>query len=100
MLYVSFAIDPTALWKRFDYLHNETKFSHEDIARCPEVLLVRESRLKNRIGFLKHIGKAQFDPEKPNYVSFKMVYSGEDSEFATKIAKCSVLEFNNYMKSL
>jgi mTERF domain-containing protein len=75
-------------------------FSHEDIARCPDLLGVRESRLKNRIGFLKKIGKAQFDPEKPNYVSFKMMYAGDDSEFATKVAKSSVLEYNNYMKSL
>jgi len=86
--------------RRFDYLHNEAKISHQDIARSPELLLVRESRLKNRMGFLQYLGKAQYDSEKPNYVTFKMIYSGEDAEFATKVAKSSVLEYNMYMKSL
>lgn len=56
--------------------------------------------MKHRIGFLEHIGKAQFDPEKPNYVSFGMIYEGDDSTFAIKVAKSSVLEFNEYMKCL
>ncbi|XP_021948918.2 transcription termination factor 3, mitochondrial [Folsomia candida] len=91
---------PDSIRRRFDYLHNVVKFPHNAFVLCPELLLVRESRLKHRIGFLEHIGKAQFDPEKPNYVSFGMIYEGDDSTFAIKVAKSSVLEFNEYMKCL
>lgn len=91
---------PESIWGTFDYLHNTVKFPHEAFLLCPALFLVRESRLRHRIGFLEKVGKAQFDPTKPNYVSFPMIYEGDDIEFSTKVADSSVLEYNEYLKSL
>lgn len=92
--------EPDAIRARFDYLHNTVKFSHEAFVVCPQLLLTRESKLRKRIGFLQSEGRAQFDPEQPNYVTFKMIYERDDAEFATKVARSSVLKFNEYLKNL
>ncbi|ODN01526.1 Transcription termination factor 3, mitochondrial [Orchesella cincta] len=91
---------PVSLRRRFDYLHNEEKFSHADFLRWPMLLLTRERRLKERIGFLRKLGRAQFSPEKPNYISAEMLCTGTDADFATDVAKVGVVEFNNYLKTL
>ncbi len=93
-------LDPKALWRRFDYLHNVLKFSHEHLLRSSKLLMTREHKLKNRIGFLQSIARAQFNPEKPNYVSTNDIIDGDDAHFAVTVAKSSVIEFNNYLKTL
>ncbi|CAL8143846.1 unnamed protein product [Orchesella dallaii] len=89
-----------SLRRRFDYLHNEEKFSHADVVRCPMLLLTRERRLRERIGFLREVGRAQFSPKQPNYISSEMLVTGTDAEFATDVAKVGVIEYNNYLKTL
>lgn len=82
-------------------MHNEEKFSHQEFVKYPGIFLTRERRLRERIGFLRSIGRAQFNPKKPNFVSIDMIYSsGVDSNFCTTVARASVQEFNNYLKSL
>lgn len=91
---------PPTLLRRFDFIHNTVKFSHEHIARSPKLLLTREGRLRGRIGYLQFLGRAQFNPEKPNFISTEDIIEGDDSHFAVHIAKSSVIHFNEYLKTL
>jgi mTERF domain-containing protein len=93
-------IHPTKLWQRFDYLHNELKFSHEDLMHSPKLLLTALTTLGERVGFLQKLGRAQFNPEKPNFVSADNLIEGDDADFVVRIAKSSVVEFNEYLKTL
>ncbi len=70
------------------------------IAEDPSGLVNRESRLRNRHLFLKSLGKAQYDPKKPNYVSIKMITHGDDAVFCQRVAKTTVETFNNFLKTL
>jgi len=93
-------IHPTKLWLRFDYLHNELQFSHENLVRSPELLMTSVTKMRERVGFLQLLGRAQFDPEKPNFVSADNLINGDDGHFAVQVAKHSVVEFNEYLKTL
>lgn len=93
-------IVPGVVRARFDYLHNEEKFSHADFVRCPFLLSTRERRMRARIEFLRKLRRAQFDPKKPNYISIEKLCIGNDAEFATKVAEVGVAEFNNFLKTL
>ncbi|CAG7734844.1 unnamed protein product [Allacma fusca] len=88
------------IWLRFDYLHNEVKFTHEQILKWPKILTTNRSRVKARIGFLQQIGRAQFNPEKPNFVSFRDIFEKDDAIFATQVAHSSVHKYNEYLKSV
>ncbi|KAK2584460.1 hypothetical protein KPH14_006836 [Odynerus spinipes] len=65
----------------FDYAHNEMMLSHAQILCDPCILVCRKSRLEHRHTFLKKLGRAQYDPTEPLYVSFKSLICGTDVEF-------------------
>lgn len=73
---------------------------HNRIVQECGILGCRESRLKQRHLFLEKIGKAQYDPNKPNYVSLTSLISGTDGVFCSEVAKSSVDIFNMFLKSL
>ena len=89
-----------ALLQRFDYLHNEMAISHADIVAWPNVLRTRMHITRQRHVFLKHIGRAQFDPAKENFVSLQSLVTGRDAEFCDRIAKVPVKQFNDFLKTL
>lgn len=72
----------------------------ERIVNQPGILTYRVHRLKDRHLFLEKLGKAQYDPKKPNYVSLLNLVMGTDAEFSTNIANSSVQAFNSFLKSL
>lgn len=86
--------------QRFNYVHNEMGISHQDIVAWPSVLRTRMHITRQRHLFLKHIGRAQFDPTKENFVSLQGLVTGRDSEFCDKIAKVPVKQFNDFLKTL
>lgn len=86
--------------KRFDYLHNVIGISHELIVAWPSVLQTRLHLLQARHRFLLHVGRAQYDPTKENYVSLKALVSGKDSEFCRLVAKVPTVELNNFLKTI
>lgn len=92
--------DHEELIERFDYVHNIMKFSHEKILQSPEILTSRKYRLKQRHGFLKSLGKAQYDETKPGYISIKSLVEGTDKEFVENVSKSSLETYNNFMKTL
>lgn len=66
----------------------------------PEVLLCRNFRVKQRHLLLKKLGRDQFDPKKENYVPITALIEGTDADFCKLYAKCSVSDFNVFLKTL
>lgn len=86
------------LRRSFDFIHNTLKIPHAKILEYPKVLRGYSSQLKARHDFLEKKGRAQYDPENPNYVSLKALATGNDEEFCERVAKCSVNEYNSFLK--
>ncbi|XP_076037453.1 mitochondrial transcription termination factor 3 [Oratosquilla oratoria] len=89
-----------SLMRRFDFLHNKMGITHDQLSQYPQVLRTRDMRLKQRHGFLMHLGRSQYDPTKVGYVSMHALISGTDVEFCKDVAKCSVHEYNEYLLTL
>jgi len=86
--------------KQFDILHNDAKFAHELLAKFPNSLLGSWLDTKSRLDFLKHLGRDQFDPSRPNYVSPDMLATGDDSSFCISVAKCPLELYDEFLKTL
>lgn len=76
------------------------KIPIETIVQSPKILTCREFRLKQRHQFLELLGKTQFDPKKPNYISLLALVSGNDSQFSTEIAGSSIQAYNTFLKTI
>lgn len=95
-----FVLGTNHLKERFHYVHNEMKLSHERILAQPNVLLYREFIVKQRHLFLQSLGRAQYDPKQPGYVSLDKLVKDNDVQFCQDVAKTSVNTFNIFLKSL
>ncbi|XP_035733967.1 transcription termination factor 3, mitochondrial-like [Vespa mandarinia] len=84
----------------FDYAHNQMKLSHQFILSQAYVLLCRKRRLEQRHMFLVKLGRAQYDPTVPLYVSLKSLICGTDDEFCQNVAKTSSDTYELYLKSI
>lgn len=91
-------IDKPVLLSNFNFLQNTMNFSHKAIATWPRILRVPHHVLKVRHEYLKSLGRDQYDPEKPNYVSLQSLSHYDDVRFARNIAKTTVGEFNKFAK--
>lgn len=92
--------DHTELIERFAYINNTMKISHKQILQSPEILSSRLYRLKQRFGFLKFLGKAQFDPTQPGFISFRSFVEGTDKDFVFNVAKSSLETYDDFLKTL
>lgn len=86
--------------KTFEYVHRDMEIPLEMIVEVPQVLTYRTFRIKQRHLFLKSLGRIQFDPKKPMYISLIDIMSGSDAHFSTEIAKSSIQAFNAFLKTL
>ncbi|KAF9823021.1 hypothetical protein SFRURICE_018195 [Spodoptera frugiperda] len=93
-------LNQRSLFERFNYIHNVMKISHQTIKQSPEVLMCRKFRIKQRHLFLEKLGRSQYDPQKENYIPIKSLVEDSDTEFCKKFAKCSVNDFNTFLKTL
>ncbi|XP_012254010.2 transcription termination factor 3, mitochondrial [Athalia rosae] len=84
----------------FDFAHNIMKLPHDIIAEQPHILTCRLHRLRQRHMFLVTQDRAQYDPQKPMYVSLKALVSKSDAEFSMDVAKTTVQIFNMFLKTL
>lgn len=76
------------------------KIPHSTILENPEILLSRNFRIKQRHLFLQKLNRAQYDPKKENYVSIQSLVRNTDIEFCKYYAKCSIDDFNMFLKTL
>lgn len=88
------------LLHRFEYVHRRMQVSHAEILKTPEILQSRDHRLKHRHGFLRFLGKAQYDPRKELYISLKSLVEGTDEEFVRDVAKSNMECYTSYLKTL
>ncbi|XP_077023389.1 transcription termination factor 3, mitochondrial [Tamandua tetradactyla] len=88
------------LTETFDYVHNVMKIPHHIIVRFPQVFNTKLLKVKERHLFLTYLGRAQYDPVKPNYISLDKLVSIPDEIFCQEIAKASVQDFEKFLKTL
>ncbi|XP_032391516.1 transcription termination factor 3, mitochondrial [Etheostoma spectabile] len=84
----------------FDFLHNIMKVPHNLIAKFPQVLNSKYLRLRERHLFLEFLGKAQYDPTLPNYISLDRLVSLPDETFCTELALATLEDFCLFQKTL
>nr|CAG4638695.1 EOG090X0C5Y [Cyclestheria hislopi] len=85
---------------RFDFIHNVMKLNHETILKFPAILTCRDFRLKQRHQYLCFRNRNQYDPCKENYVSPLDIIRGSDADFCLQVAHSSVIDYNNFCKTL
>lgn len=88
------------LTETFDYVHNVMSIPHHVIVRFPQVFNARLFKVKERHMFLTYLGRSQYDPAKPNYISLDKLVSMPDEIFCEEIAKASVQDFEKFLKTL
>lgn len=86
--------------EKYDYILNVMKIENAQLARMPYILENRFFRIKERHGFLRKIGRAQYNPKLELYVSLDDLCKGTDEEFAANIAKRPYEEFDQYLRTL
>jgi len=86
--------------RQFELLHNVAKIPHDILSKFPDSLLSPWLRTRPRIKFLESLGRAQFDPTQPNYVSPEMLTAGDDEVFCEKVAKCPLELYDKFQKTL
>lgn len=74
--------------------------SHELIAKTPRVLNTSKQKMDSRHRFLIKCGRDQYDPTKENYISLMSLITKSDEEWCFEVAKSSVAEYNNFMKTI
>ncbi|XP_053099459.1 transcription termination factor 3, mitochondrial isoform X2 [Hemicordylus capensis] len=88
------------LTETFDYLHNVMGIPHSIIVHFPQVFNSKQLRIKERHMFLKFLGRAQYDPKQPSYISLEKLVSLPDDIFCTEVAKATVQDFHKFQKTL
>nr|XP_057902817.1 transcription termination factor 3, mitochondrial [Doryrhamphus excisus] len=84
----------------FDFLHNTMKVPHQLITKFPQVLNSKFLRIQERHLFLQYLGKAQYDPAQPNYISLHRLVSLPDETFCNQVALASRKDFALFQKTL
>ncbi|XP_035537946.1 transcription termination factor 3, mitochondrial [Morone saxatilis] len=88
------------LTQMFDFLHNTMKVPHHLITKFPQVLNSKCLRVRERHLFLDYLGKAQYDPALPNYISLDRFVSLPDETFCTELALATLEDFYLFQKTL
>lgn len=92
--------DGTVLMGIYDYITKNMNISKDFILKQPSVFTIKKHKLIERDKFLKFLGRAQYNPEMPGYVSLVDIIIEDDAEFCEKVAKTSVHTYNEFLKTL
>ncbi|XP_074543104.1 transcription termination factor 3, mitochondrial [Halichoeres trimaculatus] len=84
----------------FDFLHNTMKVPHQLIVKFPQVLNAKYLRIRERHLFLEYLGRAQYDPSLPNYISLERLVSLPDDTFCVEVALATLKDFYLFQKTL
>uniref|UniRef100_A0A3P9NNK3 Mitochondrial transcription termination factor 3 n=1 Tax=Poecilia reticulata TaxID=8081 RepID=A0A3P9NNK3_POERE len=98
---------------RLGFFQQQLKLSASNtrnvVARLPRLLCgslepVKENlkflRLRERHLFLEYLGKAQYDPDLPSYISLDRLVSLPDENFCTELAMATLEDFYLFQKTL
>ncbi|XP_070798208.1 transcription termination factor 3, mitochondrial [Pituophis catenifer annectens] len=94
------SIGKKKLTQVFDYVHNVMGISHKLMVHFPQIFNAKLLRIKERHLFLKFLGRAQYDPEQPSYISLEKLIAMPDDVFCAEVAKAEVTDFENFLKTL
>lgn len=83
----------------FDYVHNTMNVPQSLIVKFPQVLNSKYLRIRERHQFLDYLGKAQYDPTLPNYISLERLASLPDETFCTEVASATLADFELFLKT-
>ncbi|ESO95631.1 hypothetical protein LOTGIDRAFT_202320 [Lottia gigantea] len=95
-----FMKSPSHLSKIFDYLHNTMEIDHKTIVKNCHVFKSRLRFIQNRHLYLLKVNRAQYDPQRENFVSFNALVSGTNEEFCANVAKTSLKDYYRFQESL
>ncbi|XP_054840271.1 transcription termination factor 3, mitochondrial [Eublepharis macularius] len=93
-------VNKRKLTQTFDYLHNIMGIPHSTIVHFPQVFNSNMLRIKERHLFLNFLGRAQYDPKQPSYISLDKLVSVSDDVFCAEVAKTSIQDFQKFLKTL
>ncbi|KAL7984166.1 hypothetical protein Chor_002736 [Crotalus horridus] len=93
-------ISKKKLTQSFDYVHNVMGISHRLMVHFPQIFNTKFLRIKERHLFLKFLGRAQYDPEQPSYISLEKLIALPDDVFCAEVAKAEKTDFENFLKTL
>jgi len=92
--------DDSLVLRCFEILHCEAGIPHHVLAHFPTALTGNPLEVAERHQFLKCLGRAQYDPGKPQYVSPTALTEGSDLEFVEKVARSTIQLYNAFLKTL
>jgi len=92
--------DDSLVLRCFEILHCEAGIPHHILAHFPTALTSKPQEVAERHQFLTSLGRAQYDPGKPQYVSPAALTEGSDLEFAENVARSTIQLFNAFLKTL
>lgn len=95
-----FVLDTSGLVALFDYITKDMNIPKDLILKKSTIFYCKKFKLKERDQFLKFIGRAQYNPLMPGYVSLEDIAIEDDAEFCEKVAKTSVHTYNEFLKTL
>ncbi|KAM4706270.1 transcription termination factor 3, mitochondrial [Rhinophrynus dorsalis] len=88
------------LTETFDYVHNKMGIPHHLMVKFPQIFNTKLLRVKERHLFLTFLGRANYDPTQPNYISLDKLASVPDEVFCLEVAKASVQDYERFLKTL
>lgn len=84
----------------FDFVHNTMGVPHSLIAKFPQVLNAKFLRIRERHQFLEYLGRAQYQPSQPNYISLDRLVFLPDETFCSDVALATLEDFERFQKTL
>lgn len=86
--------------ERYEFATKEMNLTNRDLIEYPEIFQTRLFLLKQRHGFLKSLGKAQYDRTLDLYVSPREMVICSDANFAVDVAKSTPRKFDEFLRTL
>jgi len=77
--------DITDVMKTAKFLHTELGISHRQMALQGHLLTKSHLKMKFRYDFMVFMNRVNFDPSKPNYHTYDILWEGTLEEFCKKL---------------
>lgn len=84
----------------FDFVYNTMGVPHSLIAKFPQILNAKFLHIRERHLFLEYLGRAQYEPTHPNYISLERLVALPDETFCSEVALASLDDFERFQKTL